>query len=223
MYLVGAWTPPYDRTYSAHPSLASREHINEKDNFEPHMCAYTTTAEFITTFQFKHLPLAVATLMHCHGLTLHVAKTIADGHKSTFWLTGDVPTKDCGKTIQIDKHSRVHGKGYVTQVLCAALATLHMQGDASTTEFATENGTPNFKPYSMLFGANGFVQLYFRFHGQLLQLTLEQERDAEGRSTPRLSLFDGSSVSTSFYVGQPQFPELKGRAWHPPYQLQTRA
>jgi hypothetical protein len=223
MCSVGVWTPPYDRIFSANPSLASREQINEKDNFEPHMCAYTTTAEFITTFQFKHLPLAVATLMHRHGLTLHVAKTIADGHKNAFWLTGEVPTKDCGKTIQIDKHSRVHGKGYVTQVLCAALATLHMQGEASTAEFATENGTPNFKPYSMLFGTNGFVQLYFRFHGKLLKLTLGQEGGADGRSTPRIFLFDGSSVPTPFDVGQPQFPELRSRAWHPPYQLCTRA
>lgn len=223
---LGAWTPPYDRTYSENPSLASCEHILEKERFDPHMCPYTHLAEYYTLFKFEHLPLSVVTLMHRHGLTLSVSKTIADGHRSPFWITGEVPTMDCGKMVKVDKHSRVHGKGYITQVLCAALATLHLHGDASTTEFATDNATPNFKPYSVWFGADGFVQLYLRFHGRLLQMTLDENRGSSAAScgcSPHIYLFDGSSVATSFDEGQPQFPALKGRAWFPSYQLRNHA
>lgn len=218
---VRAWTPPYDRVYSDDPPLGSCECIAEKQNFEPYMCPYTFTAEWVVLFPFRHLPLAVATLMHRHGLKILVSKTIADGHKNPFWLTGDVPPKDCGKVVVVDRDSRVHAKSFFTQALCAGLATLHLQGDASTTEFATDNATPNFKAYAMCVGANGFVQLFFRFHGKLLQMTLDQVADEneDGAASPRIFLLDGSTASASFDQGQPAFPALKGRAWHPPYQL----
>jgi len=218
---VPAWTPPYDRVYSEDPPLGSCAYIAEKRRFEPYMCPFTFTAEFVTLFPFEHLPLAMWSLMHRHGLKMLVSKTIADGHKNPFWLTGDVPTKDCGKVVTVDRDSRVHAKSFFTQALCAGLATLHLQGDASTTEFATDNATPNFKAYAMCVGANGFVQLFFRFHGKLLQMTLDQVADEEedGAASPRIFLLDGSTASASFDQGQPAFPALKGRAWHPPYQL----
>ena len=222
MSAIRAWTPPYDRVYSDNPPLGSCEHIAEKQRFEPYMCPFAgDILEWITLFPFLHLPLAVATLMHRHELKILVSKTIADGHKSPFWLTGDVPVKDCGKVVTIDKDSRVHAKSFFTQALCAGLATLHLQGEASTTEFATDNATPNFKPYSVRVGADGFAQLCFRFQGKLLQMTLEEGADADGHPSPRISLSDGSSVATSFDAGQPQFPVFKGRAWHPPYLLRS--
>ena len=223
MSSICAWTPPYDRVYSDNPPLGSCEHIAEKQRFEPYMCAFAgDLREYFEIFKFMHLPLAVATLMHRHGLKIHVSKTIVDEHKSPFWLTGDVPVKDCGKMVTIDRDSRIHAKSFFTQALCAGLATLHLQGDASTTEFATDNATPNFKPYALCVGADGFAQLYFRFHGKLLQMTLEQGDDADGHPSPRISLSDGSSVAASFDAGQPAFPALKGRAWHPPYQLRSQ-
>ena len=216
---IPAWTPPYDRVYSVNPPLGSCECISEKQRFEPYMCPFTTIAEWIMLFPFDHLPLAVWSLMHRHRLKMLVSKTIADGHKNPFWLTGDVPIKDCGKVVTVDRDSRVHAKSFFTQALCAGLATLHMQGDASTTEFATDNATPNFKAYAMCVGANGFTQLFFRFHGKLLQMTLDQVADEDGVPSPHIFLLDGSTVSASFDQGQPTFPALKGRAWHPPYQL----
>ena len=220
-----AWTLPYDRVYSENPPLGSCECIAEKQCFEPYMCPYTFTLEWVTLFPFRHLPLAVWSLMHRHGLKILVSKTIADGHKNAFWLTGDVPPKDCGKVVVVDRDSRVHAKSFFTQALCAGLATLHLQGDASTAEFATDNATPNFKAYAMCVGANGFVQLFFRFHGKLLQMTLDQVADEneDGALSPRIFLLDGSTASASFDQGQPAFPALKGRAWHPPYQLPRSA
>lgn len=222
MSSICAWTPPYDRLYSDNPPLGSCEHIAEKQRFEPYMCPFTTIAEYFELFPFMHLPLAVATLMHRHGLKILASKTIADGHKSPFWITGDVPVKDCGKVVTIDKDSSVHAKSFFTQALCAGLATLHLQGDVSTTEFATDNATPNFKPYSVCVGADGFVQLYFRFHGKLLQMTLDKVVGEDGFASPRIFLLDGSTASASFDQGQPQFLTLKGRAWHPPYQIRAQ-
>lgn len=221
---VRVWTPPYDRVCSDNPPLGSCEYIAEKKCFEPYMCPFAgDILEWITLFPFEHLPLAVATLMHRHDLKVHVAKTIADGYHNSFWLTGEVPGYHCGKLVTIDRDSRVHAKAFLTQALCAGLSTVYLQGDASTTEFATDNATPNFKAYAMWVGADGLTQLFFRFHGKLLQMTLQKDTDEYGFHSPCIYLLDGSTAAASFVQSQPAFPALKGRAWYPPYQLRKIA
>ena len=222
---IPKWTLPYDRTYSDNPPLGSCEYIAEKHDFEPYMCPYTYLGEYYKLFAFKHLPLSVATLMHLHNLKLRVSSTILDGHKNPFWITGEVPPQDCGKTVDLDKDSGIHGKGYLSQVLCAGLATYHLQGGVPTSEHKMEHREPNFKPYSMSMSCNGnHAEVYFRFQGQIILMAIDDVLTYDGRSKrPRIHLSDGSSPSNgylgAFDGGQPLFVAIQFASWHPPYQL----
>lgn len=217
--MQSTWTPPYDRIVDAKTSsCASCERIFENEAFHPNEMPYTNLLEFFTLFPHLHIPLSVATLMQKHNLTLFVAKTIVDGEKNTFWTTGKVPRGDCGAMTTITAASHFRDMGFVTPILCAALATLYLQGPSSTADFAIGDAAgPNFKPFAVWCDDDGlFVQVYFWFQRQKIQLTL----DEKGPRGPCLYLFDGSSLplprsttSASLNARQPHFPALEGRSW----------